>query len=89
MSSGKDTSDKQRKINNIMALVSGQKTPDDIFPKCTMFIGYGTEDEPHFFEVNKKRVSKEVYDQTVSDAGYKSVRITYGKMGTDENETPI
>ena len=91
MSNGKDNSDRQRKIDNILSLISGAKKPEDIHPHCIMFIGYGNEDQPHFYQVNDKLVSKEFYDETVANANFKKARVTYGQAtpeGQEEENRP-
>lgn len=80
MNSGQNTTSKQQKIDNIMALLSGVKKPEDLFPDCVMMIGYGDEDHPHFYQVNERRVSREVYDRAVASADYKGCCVTYGQL---------
>jgi hypothetical protein len=69
---------KEQKIEQILALMRGEISPDDINPECVMMIGYGTEDNTNLYQVNGKYVERDIYDEAVKRLAPDGFNITYG-----------
>lgn len=69
---------KEQKIQQILGLIRGEISPDDINPECVMMIGYGDEDNSNLYQVNGKYVEREIYDEAVKRLAPTEFNITYG-----------
>lgn len=77
MSTGR-TSNKQQKIENILGLLRGDKSPEDIYPECVCKIGYSEENT---YLVNNKDVSASEYSRAIGSYDSRSIEVTYGGEG--------
>ena len=69
---------KEQKIKQIMALIRGEISPEEINPECVMMIGYGPEDNSNLYQVNGKYVERDIYDEAVKRLAPDGFNITYG-----------
>jgi len=69
---------KEQKIEQILALILGEISADDINPECVMMIGYDDEDNSNLYQVNGKYVEKEIYDEAVKRLAPTGFNVTYG-----------
>lgn len=72
---------KQKKIDRILALLSGEIKPDNINPKCVMKIGYSGGNS---YLVNGKEVTEEIYDKAVANLEPTAFNITYGEYSNEQ-----